>query len=506
MINASVLYGPDNRPLVSTGGIAFARDAAKRTGSMSNWLPRRLFNQDQEARERESIIDRSINLVNDDPHAAGIIDTFATTVIGAGLRPHPSLNTDALGLSKEQVKKIEAQQKAVYKAWVPSADAGGRMTDGEIQHLKCRCLFGMGESLELIHMRGGPRPYYFCSQVINPLRLKTPSDKKRGVKDIRDGVEINKYGEPVAYWIKKMGQNGSYLSDSSKNFVRIPARKGHRFLVLHDFITKDPEQFRGYPILSPAMRFFRDFSDLIGSELISNVITAALSIFVESTNPYQTANNMLPNGQPGIKEERKQEFAPGEIWYGTAGQKPHLLSADRPGTTFEPFTKLIKKSISMTTGIPYTVLFKDVDGVSFAGFRAAMLEAWRVYGYHRKRIGQKDCQRKYTMLMEEAYLRGEFDVLQFYSLMHKATACEWYGAPKGDIEPYKAIKADMEKFKARVKPLERIIIEDGGSGLIEVANQIEDELELMREKKLILTGFENSELEQGQKGAIPNGQ
>lgn len=500
MIKKPILYGPDNRPLIDNqpltmGVMGFVRDAAKRTGSMANWIPRRFFNHDQVAREREDIIARSINLVNDDPHAAGIIDALATTIIGAGLHPHPSPDPDALGISKDQAKKIRAEEKAIYKAWAPTADASGRMTDGEIQHLKCRCLFGFGESLEIIHMKfGGGRPYMLCSQVINPLRLKTPTDK-RSDGNIRDGVEIGKYGEPIAYWIKKVDNSGRYLADSSKNFVRIPTKKGHRWLVLHDFVTKDPEQFRGYPLLSPAMRFFRDFADLMGAELMSNVITAAMSVFVEADNSGTIADAFTnTTNYPG--EDRMQEISPGEIWYGATGEKPHLLSADRPGTTFEPFTKLLKKSIAMATGIPYPVLFKDIDGVSFAGFRSAMLEAWRVYDYHRKRIGQKDCQKKFNMLMEEAFLIGELSASAFYRDMHKLTACEWIGAPKGDIEPYKAIKSDVEKFKARVKPLERIIIEDGGAGLIEVANQIEDELVLLREKKLILTGAETSEGEQ----------
>lgn len=495
------LLGKIIRPFmpVSVGTHAYKRDAAKRTGSMKNWFQSRLFSADQEARERELIVARSINLINDDPHAAGIIDTFATSIIGAGLKPHPSLNSDVLGLSREQVKKIEGQQKSIYKAWAMSADAGGRMTDGEIQHLKTRCLFGLGESLEILPMAKNPgRPYALGSQVIHPQRLKTPVDKAKD-GNIRDGVEISKHGVPVAYWIKKASENGQYQSDNSANFMRIPAMKGHRFLVLHDFITKDPEQFRGYPILAPAMRYFRDFSDLLTSELTSNVITAAMALFIESDNSSAVADAFTDTANFD-EEDRIQELAPGSVFYGSSGQKPHLLSANRPGTTFDPFTKLIKKSMAMSTGIPYPVLFKDVDGVNFAGFRSAMLEAWRVYEYHRKRIGEKDCQKKYTMLMEEAWLRGELDISDFYEKRHQYTNAEWYGAPKGDIEPFKAIQSDLMKFKARVKPLERIIIEDGGAGFLEVAEQIEEEIEILKAKKIEIEGPESSAAEAAAEG------
>jgi len=507
VIKKPLLYNHLGNPIsgIVAGHPTYSRDAAKRTGSMQNWLPRRLFSRDQEAREREDIVARSINLVNDDPSAAGIIESFATTIIGAGLKPNPTLSAEALELTKEQTRKIELQQKAVYKSWSRIADAAGRMTDGEIQHLKCRCLFGLGESLEIIIMNDDPtRPYALSSQVIHPFRLKTPVDKAKD-GNIRDGVEIGKHGQPIAYWIKKATSDGNYLSDSSENFVRIPTKKGHRWLVLHDFITKDPEQFRGFPIFAPAMRYFRDLSDLLGAELTSSVITAALSLFVESDNP-STVATAFTNQTDFDSAERMQEMTPGGIWYGSSGEKPHLLAADRPGTTFDPFTRLIKKTISMSTGVPYQVLFKDLDGISFAGYRSAMLEAWRVYDYQRQRIGQKDCQRKYTMLMEEAYLLDQINMPGFYDLMHQYTDAAWYGAPKGDIEPYKAIQADLEKWRARVKPLEKIIIEDGGAGFMEVAEQIEEEVRVLEEKKLLIGSLSSADEAMMEDGDKTDGQ
>jgi len=488
----------NGRP-IANGVFSYKRDAAKRTGALANWTPRKVYSRDQEARERSDIIARSINLINDDPHAAGVVDAFATTIIGAGLKPIPSLNSDALGLTKDEVKNIETQQKQIYKEYSLRPDASMKMTDGEIQFLKCRCLFGFGESLEILSYRETPyRRFGTQSQVINPERLKTPADKIND-GNIRDGIEVDKWGVPVYYWIKKASKTGQFLSDSSDNFVRVPARKGHRIVVLHDYITKDPEQMRGYPILAPAMRTFREFGDLIGAELTSNVVTSALSLFVESENPGTVANAFM-NTDDYDEDDRMQEMTPGQVWYGSPGEKPHLLGANRPGNTFEPFTRLLKKAFSSATGIPLPVLFKDIDGISFAGFRAAMLEAWRVYTYHRTRIGSKDCQTKYNMVMEEAYLKDFLNLPKddFYENMAAYTNADWYGAPKGDIEPYKAIQADIMKFKAGVKPLERIILEDGGPGVLEVATQIEDELRIYKEKNIPILGEEKKEVEEVQ--------
>lgn len=483
------ILGIDGKPFrspVKPWGAYQRRDAASRTGSMSNWNPTTQYSESVKAMDRSKIVDRSVNLVHDDPNAAGIIDGFATTITGAGLLPVPTLNHVALGIAREQARRIEAEQKAVYKEWAPFADAGERMSDGEIQHLKTRNLFEFGESLEVVYMIDDPaRPYLQASLIVDPRRLKTPSDRIND-DNIKDGVEVGKFSAPVAHHIQKAGN----ISLSSDNFLRIPTRVGHRWTVLHDYVNKDPEQMRGEPILGTAMRFFRDFSDLLGSELTTNVTTAAMGVFIaadEAAN--QTAENMLDPTGKRQDNERWQSIDPGEIWYGNKGETPHLLAADRPGRTFDPFTRIIKKAISQGTGVPFNVLFKELDGVTFAGFRAAMLEAWRVYSYHRSRIGQRDLRRKYTMLMEEAWARDRLSIgLEFFDKIHLYTAAKWVGAPKGDIEPFKAAQADILKIGANIKTLEQTIIEDGGEGFEEVTDARSEENAILIDKELPVPG------------------
>ena len=91
MARKPLLFGPDNRPLQPSSGFQYSRTASKREGSMKNWIPKRLVARQQEALEREAIVARSIDLANNDPHAAGVVESFATTVCGAGLVPHPLL-------------------------------------------------------------------------------------------------------------------------------------------------------------------------------------------------------------------------------------------------------------------------------------------------------------------------------------------------------------------------------------------------------------------------------
>jgi lambda family phage portal protein len=327
-------------------------------------------------------------------------------------------------------------------------------------------------------------------QPIHPLRLKTPVDLY-SQDNIREGVEVGEYGEPVAYWIKKTGSGGGYKADVSSNFVRIPARAGHRLKVIHCFYQTDPEQFRGYSFFAPAMKFLRDLSDYLDAELVSNIVTAAMAVFIESdaADPYTLATNQATITDTGYKsdgstyDQRYQELEPGAIMYGGAGQKPHLLAAQRPGATFGIFLKEIEKSISLGMNIPQPVLFKDFDGMSYAGYRSAMLEAWRVVTTRRKWLAQSLCQPCWTMLMEEAFLRGELSVGDFYGKILDLCACDWVGHPKGQIEPLKEVQADVLEIQHNLKSREETLLERGRD-LQTTFDQIEEEQEMMEEKGL----------------------
>ncbi|MDD5774374.1 MAG: phage portal protein, partial [Candidatus Omnitrophica bacterium] len=279
------------------------------------------------------------------------------------------------------------------------------------------------------------------------------------------------------------------LAVTSKDYLRVPAKTGHRWNVLHGFIALDSEQYRGYPMFAPAMKFFRDLNDYLDAELVSNIVTAAFSMFIEvqsGGDPLGLANNMLSLSGETVdttNQVRYQEMQPGQIMYGNIGEKPHPIAAARPGATFEPFTKVIKKAISMALNIPYPVLFKDPEATNFAGFRSAMLDAWRVFMMRRVWLGQGFCQKIWRMLMEEAMLLGDWYYSDYYTRENLVTRAEWRGAPKGDIEPIKAAQADVILIEKNLKTRAEAIAERGGD-LRTTLDQLQEEQQMLQERGL----------------------
>jgi|GEM_PF-6130844 len=104
-----VLYGPNGSPLppLKSANYQYHRATAKRSGTMKKWIPKRLISDQQAALERIRIVERSIDLTNNHPHAAGVVDTFATTIVGAGLNPNPVLDPEILGIEKVKARDIQ---------------------------------------------------------------------------------------------------------------------------------------------------------------------------------------------------------------------------------------------------------------------------------------------------------------------------------------------------------------------------------------------------------------
>lgn len=85
--------------------------------------------------------------------------------------------------------------------------------------------------------------------------------------------------------------------------------------------------------------------------------------------------------------------------------------------------------------------------------------------------------------MEEAYLRGNLNIKNFYQNMYQATLCEWIGPPKGDIEPVQAVKADVEQIKNNLKTRTAAAIERGTDFRANL-DKLAEEQEMMKERGL----------------------
>lgn len=449
-----------------------SRNAGSFRGGMSGYRVPGVATTEDAAQERALIQSRSADLASNDWAASSAVNAITTNAVGGGLRPQSKLNWRRLGISKQAARDLQDQIERVWEDWTPTADVRGMLHFEDLQHLGLRTLLRQGELLHLPVMPADPlRPIRLAVQAVQPARLMTPSDK-RFTAAIRDGVEYGPAGTPAAYWIatpdpSSLGCYASPAALTSRDFTRVPAKIGHRPGVFHLFRHTEDEQERGVPIFSPGMNLFRHLSDSLDNELISQVITSSLTMFVE----LDESNSFLPDyvqrrkRNPEEKPRYYQTVESGTIMYGNANEKPHLLESSTPSPNFEQFCRFVLRSMAASVDMPYEVIAKDFSQTNYSSARAAMLEAWKVFTLYRQWLVGHYCQPLYQMVIEEAWLRGTLKLPagapDFYDAPRLYASALWIGPPRGYVDPVKEVAAICKELDYRLKTRSEAIAERG---------------------------------------------
>jgi len=429
---------------------------AEKNRLRSSWLPGGGSPDEDLLPEIEDLRERSRDLNRNDAHAAGITSTMVTNVVGTGIKPQSRIDKDSLGISEETADNFQKKAERVWQRWVSFADSTERMDFYEIQQLVDRQILENGEVILLpLMLEDKARPYMLALEVVEADRLETPGDK-RNDKSIRSGVEIGERGQPVAYWIRKTHPGDTTLrlrTPKSDQFMRIPAKnKLGRPNVLHLYWVLRPGQTRGIPFFAPVMTLFKDLADYLEAELIAARISACFALFVEkNSDAYSAAYNRAD--KTNTEGQRIEELEPGMIDYLAPGEKITSFKPERPGGTFEPFVDRILRAISAALGLPYELVAKDFSKTNYSSARAALLQAYRYFRCRQEWLSRRLCQPTWEMVLEEAYLKNELPIENFYEYRLDWVRVRWIAPGWPWVDPLKEVKAAKEAVQTNISSL-----------------------------------------------------
>jgi lambda family phage portal protein len=477
--------------------------AGNYSGTLSNWAVDRL-SKGTEKQHRDTVNARAEDLVSNDAHATSVIDSMTVNTIGTGIVPVSTPNAKMLGWNDQQVQDFQEQAEWSFNIWCEEADAGGRYPFWGIQSLSVHSMLTIGEYLRVpVMMDDSDRTFSFALQCVDAKRIYTPNDKT-DQSNIREGIEFGKYGETTHIWVANPDNNFIQYDMDSSRFSRLPAKIAHRPGVFHGFVPKTEEQVRGRSILEPAMKFFRDISDYLDFELVGAIIASSFPVFIENTNPIDAINGMKQMNQNNPADNTKyQNVNPGQVLYGNASEKPHILKSDRPGASFGEFVERILRGVGASVGMPYEVITKDFSKTNYSSARAALLEAHRVFSVYRKWLISKFCKPCWDMVIEEAWLRNYIKLPSgspdFYKFRHAYTAALWIPPKRGNVDPLKEMKAKEIAKKLNIETLQDMTAESGGKNWKVQADQIARENKYLSEV-LNLTIDEDKEEDNSNEG------
>lgn len=507
-----------NRPVTPYGGAAVparsalafssgAFTAASQThADMRGWNPRAGSPDGDMLYDLSVMQSRSRDLIRNHGVASGGLQTLVDNVLGTGLWLAPTPDYKRLGKPREWAREWRRQVKSYWREWAESVhcDAARSMSLDGLGALAFRGMFYNGAGLALplwLPEEGAPAATRI--QIIESDRLCNPVGRLDS-DSLRGGIEIDQYGAPLAYWIRRAHPGDALAMWSQrtglteKDWERIPAQTTwgrKRVIHLHD--KERGGQSHGVPALASVLRQFKVLGDYQNAELKAAVVNAMVAVITESalgqeqlvellssnTNALTSyTNGLASRGRAGV-----DMASGGQILPLMLGEKFSGFSPARPSTAFEPFTTAVFRHIATGLNIPYELLMKDFSKTNYSSARAALLEAWRYFSGRRNNMGMYFYQPIYELWLEEMVNAGKIEAPNFYEYRCAYSQARWYGPGRGWVDPVKEGEAAALRMREGLSTLEAECAEQGRDWE-EVLEQIAEEQARKKELNVILGG------------------
>lgn len=423
--------------------------------------------------------DQSRDLDRNESLARGAIENYVTNVVADGLRPQAKIDHELIGITEAQAREFERRSEKLFALHMgrDHADFHGTANFQQLQAQIFRSVMLDGDCLVLRRYRDRPLSILpTCLQIVDGARLQNPSIGADPARDIREGVELDSSGMPVAYHIAKTDE---------RLFIGSQTVRASRFdpegmaSVLHVFIQRLPGQSRGEPLLAPVVAKFKQISRYTEAEIMAAVISAFYATFVtsETGDLVGRQNQALPTSmRPAQQNERKTvKFGPGMLVDLLPGEKISSPAPGRPNSNFESFFMAIASQIGVGVGLPPEVLAQKFQS-SYSAARAALLEAWKAFKIRRAWFVAAVCQPVWEWVVTDAIRDGLLDAPGFEDpLVRQAyLQTQWTGTEMESIDPLKEAKANETEVSAGLRS-RRSIIESQGRDFDKHVRECSDE-------------------------------
>lgn len=432
-----------------------------------------ILSADQEIRGNLRLLRaRGRELSRNNPIAKNFLNLLAANVAGPkGIGYQSKVRNNDGKLATAINPKIEA----AFKEWAKKGNCtvDGKLSWRQVQDLALKNVATDGEIfIRKVRAFEGNK-YRFALEMIDADRcdhLYSVPPTARGGNEIRLGVEVNKWGRPVAYWI-----NPGHPSDlgGSLQRERIPADQ-----IIHLFDPERVSQTRGVTWFHPVMMQLRMLEGYIEAELVAARTGAAKMGWLEYSDPaaYEEPN---PDAPKLILEAN-----PGTIETLPPGMKFTAWNPDHPANAFPQFVITILRMIATGLGVSYNALASDLVGVNYSSMRSGLLIERDQWKRGQSWLIESLCQPVMDDFLTYALLSGELvldsrDPAKFSEGKWNPRGWQW-------VDPLKDAQAAILSIGARLTSRDAIVSETG-EDIEEIFEAIKQEEDLAEELDLDLT-------------------
>lgn len=353
--------------------------AASMSSQQTPWHGREGRSADAElAFDRRRMIARSREVNRDDPIASGLTETLVNRTVGKELIPQARTG------DKEKNQRLEE----VWRDRRYDLFRADQVTIGQGQQLIVRKYIEDGDILIKRVFRSG-EPVWF--ELVEADRILTPFGSTMGpridiMQRIRDGVEKDEDGVPVAYHVMNRHPGGDLTQHVRREFTRVPVEDARMWRNI-----KRPGQTRGVIAFHAILQDLRDLDLLMVASLKRVQIAACLSVFITSQEDIPDLLDVTAE-KYGYKLD--QTLEPAMIMKLFPGETVETVSPNYPTSEFEPFIKLLAMRIGAALSISPHLVMSTFDDTNYSVARTDLI-----------------ISRPYTDCLRQASIHNVFDWL-----------------------------------------------------------------------------------------------
>jgi lambda family phage portal protein len=443
--------------------------ASRQAREMANWNPGLMSADAANFGEIDTIAARAYDLDRNNGIASGAVTTSMDNIVGTGLRMSSKPDWRALNKTPEWAKEFGKIVESGWRSFSDSTDfdAARQQNFGDMSVTQLRTSFLSGEALALplwLPNRPGVK-WSTAIQSIDPARIAGPEGTYATALN-RDGVEINQYGEAVAYYIRKNhpGDIFAIFGAGDYSFERVPARtRFGRRRVIHMFKKERPGQNRGTSIIAKVMASFRMLDHYQRVEMQTAVINSMIAAFIETPLDGESIAGLFGSDEKYI--ESRQGWDVNLEGAGVIplhpGDKLNAFNPGRPNSGYGSFIETVARTIGVGLNMPYELLMRDFSKTNYSSARAALMEAHRHFLTERAWLVRAWCQPIFELWFEEAVNKGMIDAPGFYDNRSAYCRTRWIGPGRGWIDGQREAQAAETRMKNSMSTLEDECAEQG---------------------------------------------
>lgn len=468
--------------------------ANPRSAELAGWQPP-LTSADRAMLPEKRLAEaRAMDLVRNNGYARGAVQSQKDRVIGARYKLQLKPNYQLLGIDASAAAKWATQVEAAFHAYADDPDcwidAQRKRTFHHILREAVASDMVQGEVFIAREWRPSPAGYATCFKTIAPERIRSPSgstgeEKAANGNSIRAGVELDRWGAAVAYYVLDKHPQDVGLSVAKTQRIT----KNNEFgwsQMIHLFEVERPDQTRGFSSMASGLQKLKMMDMQEDIELQASQLHTAFAMYLSSAAGKVRLNEMMGNSEEAYQSFMQTCMTMQDDYYGANGvningvKLPVLMPDDeikmvQPNnqpSNHEQFKQGLRQQVARGIGMPYEEFSGDYSQTSYSSARASMQMAWQYVLARRSIIADRLASIMFRAWFDEAIVRGAIplpegvtywpnNAIENTQKFAWLTRCDWIGSGKVVIDEMKQAKANETMVKTGQASIMDVHAENG---------------------------------------------